>query len=827
MPLRLLFLLLLLPALLFAQPTPTSFLGYELGSRFTFHHRVTAYLEAVAAASDRVQVRQYGTTPEGRPLQIAVLSAPENLRRIRNLREAHLRSLGFQEGEAAGDPPLVVWLGYNIHGDEAASTETALKMLHHLATSQDTTVTRWLREMVILLDPCSNPDGRERYVQEFTQWQSPHHISDPQSAEHQASYPWGRFNHYLFDLNRDWLWQVQPESQARGRLYTDWMPHVLVDFHEMGINASYFFPPSAEPIHPIVTDWQKTFQQHIGTNHARYFDEKGWRYYTDRVFDLFYPSYGDTWSSFQGAIGMTYEQAGSRAAGVAVKQRNGRLLTLEDRIAHHFTSGISTLETAYRDRESLKTQLRTYFAEARKNGSGHHQTFVVRGDNPADKLRSLTTLLERQQITYGTPQDAGGAYSGFNYRSGNTERFQIRANDLIITTHQSQGRLVQVLFEPEPQRNDSLTYDLTAWALPYSIGLKAFALRESLAPTDTFPTPTTEYKTHDTPYAYLLEWKTASDARTLGRLLQAGWRVRAAEKPFIHSGRNWAAGTLVINKIEQNDERQAQFKEILEKLLREEEQEVFAVQTGLSDTGSDLGDGYFIPLSKPKVGLLAGASIKETRTGEIWHFLERELNYPVHLLRTERLPKLKLRSYDVLIVPSGKTLEHAETLRRFAQKGGTLIVIGKSLRHFARREENSEVLNEVSIAPPAVRYGGSKRAQISTETAGSIVPVQLDTSHPLAFGYSKTYFSLKHESLLFEALPQKAAYRNVGTFAAAPRSGFMGSRMQAQLKGKLALGTKQLGKGKMIYFADAPTFRGFWQSGKLLLSNAIFMVRAF
>ncbi|RMF60867.1 MAG: zinc carboxypeptidase, partial [Bacteroidetes bacterium] len=329
---------------------PADFLGYEPGTRFTPHHRVVAYFEHVAAASPNVRLEYYGETYEGRPLLVAYVARPDYLARLDAIRTNNLRLAGLAEGAVDGPTAALVWLSYNVHGNEAVSTEAALLTLYDLANPDNARTQAWLDSTVVIIDPCINPDGRDRYVHWYNQTVGRFPDPNPDAREHHEPWPGGRTNHYYFDLNRDWAWATQQETRHRLPLYQRWLPHVHVDFHEQGVDEPYYFAPAAEPFHEAITPWQRELQTIIGQNHARYFDERGWLYFTRQVFDLFYPGYGDTWPTFNGAVGMTYEQGGSGRAGLAIRTAEGDTLTLAERIAHHHTTGLSTVEATARHR---------------------------------------------------------------------------------------------------------------------------------------------------------------------------------------------------------------------------------------------------------------------------------------------------------------------------------------------------------------------------------------------------------------------------------------------------------------------------------------------
>ncbi|MBC7417481.1 MAG: hypothetical protein H7325_04930 [Pedobacter sp.] len=309
--------------------TPDEFLGYALGSHFTPHDRVVAYFKQIsAAAPKKVKLINYGETNEGRPLLIAIVSSEDNVTRLEEIRN---NSLKLADANGANVDltiqPAIVWLSYNVHGNEASSTETAMKTLYALCSGTNAEANGWLKNTVVVIDPCLNPDGRDRYVNFFNSVVGEIPDANPMAREHSEPWPGGRANHYYFDLNRDWTWQTQKETKARLAIYHQWMPQIHVDFHEQGYNQPYYFAPAAEPIHRDITDFQKKFQNIVGRNNAKYFDQHGWKYFTKQEFDLLYPSYGDTYPLYNGAIGMTYEQGGIRA-GLAIDTNYGDTLTL-------------------------------------------------------------------------------------------------------------------------------------------------------------------------------------------------------------------------------------------------------------------------------------------------------------------------------------------------------------------------------------------------------------------------------------------------------------------------------------------------------------------
>ena len=319
--------------------SPSEFLGYDIGTEFSRHSQVIDYFEYVSEyMSENVVLNYYGKTYERRPLMYAVLSSKKNIKEIEKIRQTHLGVL--KEKPLLLNDKAIVWLSYSVHGNESSSTEASMETLFNLLTKNSDL----LENTIVIIDPCLNPDGRDRYANWYNQTKTTPYTSDPVAKEHQEPWPGGRANHYLFDLNRDWAWITQIESKLRLKEYQKWLPHVHVDFHEQGINEPYYFAPAAEPYHEVITKWQRDFQKMIGNNNAKYFDKNGWLYFTKEIFDLLYPSYGDTYPTYLGAIGMTYEQAGGGVAGLGIINSEGKNLTLVDRVKHHTVSGITTVE---------------------------------------------------------------------------------------------------------------------------------------------------------------------------------------------------------------------------------------------------------------------------------------------------------------------------------------------------------------------------------------------------------------------------------------------------------------------------------------------------
>ncbi|MCB0375471.1 MAG: zinc carboxypeptidase, partial [Sinomicrobium sp.] len=588
---------------------------YELGTRFSRHHQVMAYYDYLEqTVPDRIKIEPYGETYEHRKLMVAYVSSPEN---IANLERIRLEQLNAAKGRGNA-ATAIVWLSYNVHGNESVSTEASMQTAYELITQKQD----WLKNTVVIIDPCINPDGRDRYVNWYNQFANTPYQADMNSKEHNEPWLSGRTNHYMFDLNRDWAWITQTESRQRLPLYNRWLPHVHVDFHEQGVDEPYYFAPAAEPLHEVVTDWQREFQVAIGKNHAKYFDAEGWLYFTKEIFDLLYPSYGDTYPAFNGAIGMTYEQGGSGQAGLGVMTGYGDLLTLKDRIAHHHTTGLSTVEMAAKNADRLIPEFKKFYT-----GRTYRYKSYVLGGNP-DNVEALTRLLDAHEITYGFSN--GATVKGYDYKTGKQRTLKLASPHLVVSTDQVKGSLVKALFEPNAKLSDSLTYDITAWSLPYAYGLDAIASESlvSAAPGTAGENPVTD--PDPDAYAWITDWNSMKDARFLADLLKENIRVRYSEVPFSVSGKNFDRGSLIITKTD--NAARGNFIPALSGITRKHQKSITSAATGYVDSGRDFGSASVKMIPRVKVAVFYGKPVSTLSFGEIWHFFEQQLRYPVTVL---------------------------------------------------------------------------------------------------------------------------------------------------------------------------------------------------
>ncbi|HMJ69311.1 MAG TPA: M14 family metallopeptidase [Cyclobacteriaceae bacterium] len=840
--LRSLLLLLLCVSTSFAQTalqSPEQFLGYNLGDRFTRHHRVVEYFKHVDEALGNVKVQQYGETYEHRPLIFAVIASPENFANLEQIRLDNLKRAGMAEGQGSGSKVAIVWLSYNVHGNEANSTEASMKTLYELVNPANPKTKEYLKNTVVIIDPCINPDGRDRYANFYNQYGQFPANPNTDSKEHREPWPGGRTNHYMFDLNRDWAWETQQESQGRIKVYNEWLPHVHVDFHEQGHNNPYYFAPAVEPFHEVITTWQREFQTMIGKNNAKYFDEQGWLYFTKEVFDLYYPSYGDTYPTYAGAIGMTYEQGGSGFAGLTITTREGDPLTLKDRLTHHYTSGISTVEVTSQNAVRVIDEFEKYFRDNINSPVAPYKTYVIKGDNNSDKINTITKWFDTHSIKYGHPA-AGKATKGFDYQTQSQVNFNLATDDIVVNVYQPKSRFITTLFEPQSKLPDSATYDITAWNLMYNYDLKAYAIAERINPSKNYqPKPADNSSVAAKPYAYIFRYQSLKDVAFLTSLLSKDIKVRAASQPFAAGGETFEPGTLIVTR--RNNESTADFDNVVQNLAKNADRKIYTTTTGFVDKGKDFGSSYVGYIKAPKVAVLFGEQTSSLNSGEIWHLFEQTLHYPIAQIGTDYFRNVDLKKYDVLVIPEGfyRMFDEGtlENISGWVSGGGRLIIIangltsfadkkGFTLKQYATDDEKSQVEKkdkEDREKDMLKKYGEAERRQISEAISGAIYKVTVDKSHPLAYGLRDSYYTLKTNELRYGYLD---GGWNVGVIkgTAKPVQGFAGYKINKKISNSLVFGVEDKGQGSVTYIVDNPLFRTFWESGKMLFSNAVFMV---
>lgn len=849
-----------LPAVDERVPRPDAFLGYSLGTRFTHWDRIVSYLEQVAAASPRVKMWEYGRTYEGRPLMLVAISSPANLQRLEEIREDHQRLAdttnlpGPERDRLTARAPLVVWLAYGVHGNESSSAEAAMGVAYLLAAGQGDgtgSIARMLDNMVVLIDPLSNPDGRERYVSGYEQRRGAEPNPNRSAAEHWEAWPGGRQNHYLIDLNRDWAWASQQETRSRIAAYRSWEPQVYVDFHEMGSDSSYFFPPAAEPIHPQidrrVVSWLETF----GRGNAEVFDKLGWVYFKGESYDLFYPGYGDSYPSLRGAVGMTYEMAGGGRGGLALALPDGTMLTLADRVARHLTTSMTTLRTASANGRKL---LEDYVANRLKAAS-EPRAYLWAGDQPESRaLADLLALhgIRVQQTTQATEIAARSLTDDRLFDDGELGGDAVKRfppGTYVVSTTQPLGNLVEALLERESPMSEAFVerqrqrleqnlsaqfYDITAWSLPYAFNV------------DTWVAPAAPPGLRSLTEAAggIQGGKSEAD---LGFLVPpqgiAGYRFAAElqKRRILHrvamgslsAGGELPAGTLFIPR-RGNPEN---IGDVVQKLLADDGLTARAIDSSFDMKGISLGSNEVEAVKPVRVGLVSGAGVDPTSFGFLWHLLDQQVGVPHDRLDLAQLAQVDLSELDVLILPSGNYEEALgprgkETVDAWVKGGGVLVAIGDSIEWLQKQEmtaikswepkKKDDDHDEEANEDPE---GGETEAEKSLEsrpifTPGAILATRMRPNHPLTLGLRTSPKVLYEGTVVLKTTgdPRKDVLVAEGDPVVA---GFAWPEAEERLSGSLLVGMETRGRGGVVLFAQDPAFRLFWRATTPILLNAI------
>ena len=823
----------------FAQiKSPEQFLGYKIGTRFTRHDKIVEYFKYIAEASPAtVKLQQYGETNEHRPLYLAFISTTDNINNLENIRQNNMRlaHLAKDKMMPTEETPALVWLSYNVHGNEAASSEASMLTLFELVDPANNKTKEWLKNTVVIIDPCLNPDGRDRYVNWYNSMVGSNYNPDNIAREHREPWPGGRSNHYNFDLNRDWAWQTQKESRERVAQYNKWLPQVHVDFHEQGYNDPYYFAPAAKPYHEVLTKWQRDFQVTIGKNHAKYFDKNGWLYFTNIRFDLFYPSYGDTYPLYNGSIGMTYEQGGI-GAGLGIITHEDDTLTLVDRVQHHFTTSLSTVEIASQNASKLVQEFHTYFNNAVSGSVGEYKTYVIKNKpEDAERIHSLIQLLDKNGIQYGTGSGSG---KGYNYQNKKEEAFTFSKGDMLVSAAQPKAALVKVLFEPQSKLEDSATYDITAWSLPYVYGVEAYATKQMISAGPGTIVPDFVNNPSADAYGYVIRWQGISSAKAVAQLLEKGIKMRFSEEAFQVSGQDFGRGSVIITK-----KGNAAFGNDLWKtvsdICNQNSIQINAVTTGMVNKGFDFGSDLIHALKAPKVAMLTGEGVTSTAAGDVWSFFDNELKYKITLINASDFSRIDWNNIDVLILPDGRyrflnDKESEAQFQHWIENGGRVIALESAVAQLSKQDwsvikSRTEAKDEEGDNKKKDEYAAllpfenRERGPLSSSTPGAIFKVDVDNTHPLMYGYPNYYYTLKMDDAVYEFIKEDGW--NAGVLKKENQlAGYVGYKLLPRLKDGLLFGVQDLGNGTVTYLSDNVLFRNFWENGKLMFCNAVFLV---
>jgi hypothetical protein len=813
-------------------PTPEQFLGYPAGQRFTSWDRIVAYFEMLQSSTPRLTLHRMGETAEGRPLIYAVIASEKNQQQIEAIR-GRVLELAHPETttrahaqEIAANTPAVIWLAYGVHGNESSPSEAAMLVASRLLSGSPETEAI-LEKCVIIIDPLQNPDGRERYVEFFRQTRGAIPDPNPDSQEHAEWWPGGRFNHYLIDMNRDWAWLTQKETQARAAAYVQWYPQVFVDFHEMGYESSYFFPPDAQPINNNIGGNIQKWLRIFGEGNAAAFAKRGWPFFVSETFDLFYPAYGDSWPSLHGAIGMTYEVGGSGRGGSEVLREDGTTVTLAGRIDRHFTSSMSTIATAAEHRSDLL--LHTYDTLA-AHAAGTN-TYILLPGSP-NLLHAVHTL-QRQGIAVSRTRASTKLHVS-QLGTETSETIDVPAGSAVVSSHQPLGGLADSILEKTPaitpefikqqrQKIDSDEtdefYDITAWSIPIAQSVETVRLRGPAPELEPWSDPPLAHPSGEGAFGFLVDGLDPFVYPAAGHLLAGGFRFSVSDQDLNFGGRTFHRGTLVIQRLNNTAALNGEISE-LSKLGAD----VVSAETPWSGDVA-LGSETIHFIRDPKIALVTGDPVDPTSVGGLWHAFDVEVPIPHSLIPASRLGGMDLTKYRTIILPDGGNYadrmgkQGVERLQAWVRSGGVLIAI-KGASAFVRSKDVE--LSKIKLWPPKKtdeeetpedRYNDYR-------IPGAAFRTSINLHSYLTFGLPQAPNVILEGTMALLPVVHKAD--DVVTIAATDPlvSGFAWPESIQRIKGAAYLVREHVGSGVVITFADEPFFRLFWRGTLPLLMNA-------
>ncbi len=843
-----------------AVPTPEQFFGFQVGEWHLRPDQVMAYMRELARTSDRIRIEQYALSHERNPLLLLTISDPKNLARLTEIKveRTRLRNPAQSASVNTAAMPIVVWMGYSVHGNEPSGMNASPMVAYYLAAAQGAGITAQLENTIVLFDPCINPDGGGRFAHWANTNRSMHPQADPQSREHNETWPGGRFNHYWFDLNRDWFPVQHPESRGRIIKFQEWMPNVLTDHHEMGTNSTFFFQPGIPTRNnPNTPKRNYELTDNIARFHVKVLDSAGILYYSRESFDDYYVGKGSSYPDVQGSVGILFEQGSSR--GHIQSSMNGDL-AFTATIRNQVLTSLSTFKAANAMREELLKYQQSFFKQALTDAQASSiKAYIVGGSPDIARTQRLAAMLQAHSITLYRPEQT--------IKLGGTT--YTPENSFIVPTAQAQYRLITAVFERRTQFEDSLFYDISSWTLPYAFGLPFAEMTTTPALGKAMEAIPFDRATPQSPrgqwlgattneYAYIIRWNQYFAPKVIYRLADAGIKVRVALQGFTSvipastQGGNstqeeFEAGTIMIPLALATAEQKEKIRSILTEAVEQSSLTVYGIATGYTPQGIDLGSRNFEAVELPRIALLSGEGVTATDAGEIWHLLDERFGIDVSIIDMAQFNRTNLSKYNVLVMPNGSyatiSAQGKDNLKQFIERGGTVVAMENAVSWLlnndlakgrlrsvasasksANKETRTTQDNAQGIGENSNRRSYAKIADDdgADEIGGAIFSVALDRTHPICFGYDDDQIAWFRSNKVFLE-PSTNPYSTPILYTAKPlMSGFASQKNIELIKSSAAVTTQTLRSGRIILMADNPNFRAFWYGTNRVFLNALF-----
>ncbi|MCU0460556.1 MAG: hypothetical protein MUF36_00870 [Bacteroidales bacterium] len=802
-----------------AIPTPKQFFGHEVGEWHLTHDKLFFYMLELARVSDRAYWEEYGKSYEGRHLGQLIISSSENIKNIEQLRIQHiaLSDPGISDRQSIKDMPLVVKLGYGVHGNESSAQNASALVAYYLVAGEGQKIENLLKNNIILIDPSMNPDGMQRHSTWVNSMRSLNDNPDPASMEFSEPWPGGRSNHYWFDLNRDYYSLQLPETRGRIEAFFRWRPNINTDHHEQGSGATFFYMPGIQSRNnPLTPAENQQLTAEIGKYHEKYLNEIGSLYFTEEGYDDFFIGKGSSWPDLHGSVGILFEQAGVRGH---LRETPGFLLSFPYAIRNQVTVSLSTLEASVEMREKLLESQRKFYKDALTLAEKYPvKAFAFSEKYDQGRLSEFIRILLDQQIRiYKAKKDIAAFRAEETY---------------VVPLKQNEYRFIRSLFEPVREFTDSSFYDISTWVLPMSFNIRYTSVTspmdfEGLAGEEIRTAPAAEGKIlgPDDPYAYLFEWNEYLSPRALYALQDAGVVTRIAKKEFAFNGssfrHNFSYGTILIPVSLQSMDK-AELRKLISEISKDCGIKFYGMSTGFTESGMDLGSGSFAVIAKPSVLMIAGDGISSTDAGEIWHMLDTRFKIPVTIASTSRIGTTNLDKYNVLIVTGSPDVSASaiENIKTWNQKGGVIIATEGGNNWLAKNKfaEIEFVPSEQTNLKTGIYADRSANSQART-IPGTIFQTKLDLTHPVCYGYTRDMLPV-FKSGEMVAKSDQNIYNNPVVYTNDPlMSGYCTKDNLKRIKGSPFVSIHGAG---VISIYDNPNFRAVWYGTNKIFINAIF-----
>jgi len=805
-------------------PTPQEIIGFVPGEWHVSHDRLILYMKTLAKISPRISLKSFARSHEGRELLALIITSQENHSRIDELKKAHNDFIDNPNTKLSDEVPTVLYQGYSVHGNESSGANAALLYAYYLAAAEGPEIEKLLENQIILLDPCYNPDGLNR----FSTWANMHKSKFPSGDDNNREFnePWprGRTNHYWFDLNRDWLLLVHPESRGRVAMFHEWRPNILTDHHEMGSDKTFFFQPGIPTrVNPMTPKINQELTGEVAKFHAIELDKIGSQYYSQESYDDFYYGKGSTYPDVNGCVGILFEQASSR--GHYRETING-ILTFPFTVRNQLVTSISTLKAGANLRNELLDYQQKFFQNAQKIGRDNTtKAFAVGSENDPGRLDEFKNILAQHQIEVFRPE------KGVKIKGKNFARHQA----IVIPTDQRQFKLIKAIFETQTSFTDSLFYDVSAWNLAMAHDLDYAELdSRTFAQLDLKNNINLTKKSvsfQKSNYGYVLDWRNYKAAVALYQLQKAGLLVRlATESANIKvngSLKEFPPGTLFVPL--QNQPLNGEEIYTLLQRLAATETKIYSVDSGLTPDGIDLGSPNFPPLKIAKALMIIGDGVSSYDAGEIWHLFDTKLEMPITMVEGKDFGGVDMDNYTTLIIPDGNPKYLAknslEKIKGWVKAGGTIVGFQNSTswlnsNDFANlKVKTGKTEKNKSKIRPYSKAGADRGSKF---VGGAIFKSKIDLSHPLCFGFENEELPLFHQGTTFYEYP-KSPYAAPVRYASSPLlAGYISDDNLNSISNSSAIICSRVGAGRSIAFSFNPVFRGYWRGTERLLVNALF-----